>query len=413
MFTKGLFEQALGIQSPWYVASLDFNIEAQRLDVHIDFVRGSKFECTTEEETVCSTAYDTVKKKWRHLNFFQHECYLHARVPRIKTKNGIRTCKTPWEGKMNGFTLLFEALILQLCTAMPVLKVSQVVNVNDDKLWQMMKRYVDEALDNMTLEDLKKIGLDETSKAKGHDYITLFVDLISRKIVYITEGKDSQTVADFTSFLSEHGGDPEKITDVSADMSPSFIKGVSENLPNAELTFDKFHILKGINEAVDKVRKAEVKEQCILKNTKFIFLKNHDNLTPNQKVKFDEMTISKIKLKTMRALHIRENFQEIYNSETIEEFEAKLNKWYFWATHSRLEPIKKAAYTIKRHWEGVVRWFSSKINNGVLEGINSVLQATKARARGYKLAENFIAIAYLMEGDIDLNVINPHYSTLS
>ena len=413
MFTKELFEQALGIQTPWHVTSVDFDSESQRLDIYIDFVRGSKFEYTSKDETVCSTAHDTVKKTWRHLNFFQHECYLHARVPRIKTTKGIRVCNTPWEGKMNGFTLLFEALLLQLCTTMPVLKVSQMVNVNDDKLWLMIQRYIDEALDNMTLEELKQIGMDETSKAKGHDYITLFVDLVTRKIIYITEGKDSKTVADFASFLTDHNGDPLEITDVSADMSVSFTKGIKENLPNAEITYDKFHIMKVINKGVDEVRKKEVKEQCILKNTKYIFLKNNTNLTPKQKTKLEELTMSRINLKTIRALHIRENFQEIYNSDSIDEFETKLKKWYFWATHSRLQPIIDAAKTIKRHWSGVLNWFNSKINNGILEGINSIIQAAKSRARGYKLTENYKAIAFLLAGNINLNTINVHFHPLT
>lgn len=156
---------------------------------------------------------------------------------------------------MNGFTLLFEALALQLCANMPVLKVSEVVGVNDDKLWLMIRRYVTEAVDRMSLEELQQIGLDETSVAKGHDYITLFVDLIKKKIIYITTGKDSNTVKDFVLFLTLHGGSADQITDVSADMSPAFSKGVADNLPRAELTYDKFHIVKLINEAVDKVRR--------------------------------------------------------------------------------------------------------------------------------------------------------------
>jgi transposase len=414
MLTQEIFAAALNITSPWLISAINFDYENRKLDIHLDFEKGSEFEYTLEDgSTGTGKAYDTVEKTWRHLNFFQHECYLHARVPRIRREdNSIRLIKTPWEGKMKGFTLLFEALALQLCTAMPVLKASQIMSVSDDKLWDMLHRYVGEAVDQMDLSELKVMGLDETSKAKGHDYITLFVNLMTKRVVYITEGKDSGTIADFVDFLTSHGGDAEQITDVSSDMSRAFIKGIQENLPNAEITFDKFHILKIINEAVDKVRRQEAKEQETLKNTRYIFLKNNSNLSAKQRAKLEELKMSKLNLKSLRAMHIRENFQEIYHSVGMEEFEIKLKKWYFWATHSRLEPIKEAAYTIKRHWAGVLKWWESKINNGVLEGLNSVIQAAKAKARGYKLSRNLIIIAYLLAGDIDLASLNHNYEKL-
>lgn len=212
------------------------------------------------------------------------------------------------------------------------------------------------------------------------------------------------------SHLESHGGDPEKIRDVSSDMSPAFIKGVKENLPNAEITFDKFHILKIINEAVDKVRREESKEQIELKGNRYLFLKNNQNLTIKQRAKLDELKMSNLNLKAIRALHIRENFQEIYNSYSIDDFEIKLKKWYFWATHSKLTPMIIAAKTIKRHWNGVLKWWSSQINNGILEGLNSIIQAAKSKARGYRLARNFKIIAYLLVGDINLNLVNKAYT---
>ena len=411
---KNVFEQALNIQEPWFIKTIDFDYSKKRLDISIDYRKGTKFDYLSDAgEVLQGSVHDTKEKTWRHLNFFEHECYLTARVPRIrKQDNKVEIITTPWEGKMKGFTLLFEALILQLCTGMPVLTASQIVNVSDDKIWLMLRRYVDEALTYMDLEELEVLGLDETSQKKHHDYITLFVDLVKKKIIYITEGKSNKTVVDFVSHLKEHGGDPEKITDVSSDMSPAFIKGIKENLSNAEITFDKFHILKIINEAVDKVRKDEAKEQEELKGNRYLFLKNNKNLTKKQKAKLDELKISKLNLKSIRALHIRENFQEIYNSYSIDDFEVKLKKWYYWATHSRLLPIISAAKTIKKHWAGVLRWWHSKINNGILEGLNSVIQAAKSKARGYKLTQNFKTIAYLLAGDIDLVNVNNVYTNL-
>ena len=195
---------------------------------------------------------------------------------------------------------------------------------------------------------------------------------------------------------------------MSCDMSPAFIKGVRDRLPNAEITFDKFHILKIINEAVDSVRRAEAKTNPLLKGARYCFLKNSQNLTKDQKAKKE--SLSELKLKSMRALQIRETFQEIYKANTFEEFKLLLNKWYFWATHSKLKPIVKAAKTIKKHWDGILEWKKSQINNGILEGLNSIIQAAKRKARGYKF-EHFKVIALLLTGKLNLKAINPYLPT--
>ena len=207
---------ALNITNPWIVNDIKFNSEDKKLNICIDFTRGSTFsyeyiETKTEikkvtiddEETEIKNkieigretfndlkAYDTMNKTWRHLNFFEHECYIHARVPRVKLPNGkVKLIKVPWQGISNGFTLLFEALLMQMCLAMPVNKVASLVRVSDDKLWTMIDRYVAKTRVYENFENITSIGLDETSRAKGHDYITLFVDLEKRRTVFITEGK--------------------------------------------------------------------------------------------------------------------------------------------------------------------------------------------------------------------------------
>ncbi len=180
MLTQQLFEQALHIQSPWFIKDIQFEPESKRLDIHIDFHKGSLFhyECKAENISGDFKAYDTQVKQWRHLNFFEHECYLHARVPRVKIdKKHIRLIRPPWSGLSNGFTLLFEALILQLASHMPVNTVSKMIKESNDKIWAMLDRYVTNALANNDYSQLSMVGMDETSKRTGHDYITLFVDL--------------------------------------------------------------------------------------------------------------------------------------------------------------------------------------------------------------------------------------------
>ncbi len=407
---EDLFQRALGINSPWFVKSMDFNENKKRLDIEIDFKRGSTFSDIDEEVDSPKSykAYDTVKKTWRHLSFFQHECYLHARVPRIKRDDGrVRTITPPWSGVVSGFTLLFEALLIQLCRVMPIHNISQLTGVSDYKIWKVLEVYIQSAKLNEDFSDLTILGMDETSVAKGHDYITLFVDIEKRKTLHISDGKDSKTVENFTKVLEASNGDRNQITDVSCDMSPAFIKGVGEYLPKAKITFDKFHIIKIINKAVDGVRRTEAKDNPLLKGTKYIFLKNDNNLTIKQKAIKDELSLANLNLKSIRAMNIRESFQQIYKADSLDSFKQLLTKWYFWATHSKLPSIIKAAKTIKNHWEGVLAWKESQINNGILEGLNSVLQAAKRKARGYK-KPHFKIIAYLLTGKLDFSKVNSH-----
>ncbi len=398
---ENLFEQALNIQLPWKVKSVDFKETEKVINIHIDFERGSIFKCGK-----CGTdskAYDTTEKKWRHLNFFQYESYIIARVPRTDCKEcGVLLVDVPWARRSSDCTYLFDSLMMILCREMPVNRVSQIMKEDDEKLWRIIHHYTEEARKLEDYSDVKAIGVDETSKKKGHDYVTLFVDLEDKKTIFVTEGKGSETVKQFKEDFENHNGIAENIKDASIDMSPAFIKGIEETFPNAEITFDKFHIMKIINNAVDEVRRNEVKEQIILRGKKYIFLKNREELTENQKEELRKIEFMPyLNLQTIRAFHIRENFQSIYTEQTKEEFELKLHKWYFWATHSRLKPICEAAKTIKRHWSGVTRWYESRINNGILEGLNSLVQAAKAKARGYRTFKNLKVIIYMLTGKLD------------
>jgi len=412
MQTTDLFGLALGIKPPWFIREIVFDEQARRLVVNIDFEVGSVFHYEDPEEGISGDfkAYDTVEKTWRHLNFFQHECYLKCRTPRVDMGGGkVRLLSPPWSGKCNGFTLLFEALVMQLCRYMPVNAVSRLIDESDDKLWRMLKMYVEEARKNENYSNVKAIGIDETSRAKGHEYVTLFVDMNERKTIYVAEGKDAGTVKDFSSDFHEHGGDVKSIEDVSCDMSPAFISGVKEDIPNARITFDRFHVMKIINGAVDNVRRNEVYDEIVLRKSKYLFLKNRENLTADEVARLNMLeNMQGHNLKTVRALHMRENFQDIYKTSKSEpsSFEPLLKKWYTWAIHSRLKPMVQAARTIKKHWDGIVNWHKSMISNGILEGLNSLIQAAKAKARGYRTIENFITVAYLITGGLDFNRIN-------
>ena len=398
-----LFQMALGLTPPWQVSATEFDPISKRLDIRLDFPRGSTFSCP-ECEQAGLKAFDTAEKTWRHLNFFQHEAYLTARVPRTKCdKCGTHLVDVPWARSESGFTLLFEAMIMVLAKNMPVKTIASFVNEHDTRLWRVLHHYVDDAREKADHSQVKQVGMDETSRRRGHNYVSLFVDLDSPRVLFATDGKDASTVKRFKQDLIAHGGDPSSIEEMCCDMSPAFISGVEKQFPEAQLTFDKFHVMKIINDAVDQVRREEINDRPELKGTRYIWLKNQTNLKESQSDLLEQLTIKKLNLKTSRAYHIRLNYQEMY-LQPAQEAAAFLKRWYFWATHSRLEPIIKAAKTIKRHWNGVLRWFTSKINNGILEGINSLIQAAKPRARPSRTKRNLIAMIYLIAGKLDFDL---------
>jgi transposase len=401
MRDTSLMQLALGLTPPWMVARAEFDRSAQRIDIHIDFSPGSRFACPACG-AVCPV-HDTEQKSWRHLNFFQHQAHLHARVPRVRCDtHGVRQVAVPWARAGGGFTLLFEALLMELISAMPVKAVAELVGEHDTRLWRVVHHYVEQARARTDLSEVRRVAVDETASRRGHNYITLFADVDQARVAFVAEGKDAATVPAFAADLTEHGGDPEAVTEVCIDMSPAFIKGVGETLPNAAITFDKFHAVKLVNDAVDQVRREEQKKQAVLRGTRYIWLRNPENLSERQQAMLETLPIRH--LKTARAYQIRLAFQELYDQPSASAGEAFLKRWYFWATHSRLPPVIEAARTIKKHWAGILRWFDSRIANGLMEGFNSLVQAAKAKARGYRSNRNLIAMVYLITGKLDLQL---------
>jgi transposase len=398
-----LFQMALGLAAPWQVRDCRFDPAQSRLDLDLDFPKGSLFACPGCGAPV--KAYDTEDKQWRHLNFFQHTCYLNARLPRVECdKCGVHQVSVPWSRPGSGFTLLFEAFVLALARKMPVLSVAQIVGEHDTRLWRLIDHWVNEARDKRNDKDVGEVGIDETSSKRGHNYISVFVDLAKRCVLFATPGKDAATVEAFAKDLKAHGGDAERIVEVCSDMSKAFIAGVRDYLPAAAHTFDKFHLIKMVNEAVDEVRRAEqedLPEELV--HTRYLWLKNPENLTCKQMTRLMGFLESRNTLKTARAYRLKLSFQHLFNQNK-PDAEQFLKDWYYWATHSRLEPMIKVAKTLMEHKDGVLRWFQSRVSNGLLEGINSLIQAAKAKARGYRSVRNLITMVYLIAGRLDIQV---------
>jgi transposase len=408
MNSEYLFKMALGIESPWEIISVTLdNLKPEKeLNINIDFKRGSRFPDETGE--LCEV-HDTINKTWRHLNFFEHACYLHCRVPRIKTKDGkVKLVDVPWSRPGSGFTLLFEAYVMALIECeMPVNKIGQLINENSHRLWTIFNYWIKRAYNADQLKTPKKLGLDETSKKKGHDYITLAVDLDERRVVHITEGKDKNAIKSIKTYLESKGINVNKIRDASMDMSPSFISGVTEYFPKANIHFDRFHVVKLLNEAMDKVRQAERKEHDALKGHKYTFLKNRNNLSDHKQQALSELITLYPTLG--KAYRFKELFNDLWEMDSEEEATQFLVEWCNEVDKSDITPFKQFVKTIKSHWTGIINFCETEINNGILEGINSKVQLAKRRARGYRCTENFINMIYFLCGKLKFDY--PLYST--
>lgn len=450
-----LFRLALGLVPPWQVTSVKFDQEGGTLQIGLDFPRGSRFACPCEgcTESACGV-HDTEEKSWRHLDFFEHQAFLTARVPRVDClTHGVHRVAVPWARPGSGFTLLMEVAMLTFAKQMPIAPLAKMARVHDTRIWRVLEHHVTLARASMDFSGVTKVGMDETSARRGQDYVSLFMDLEARRVMFATPGRDADTVKAFADDLAAHGGKPKtQVKEVCCDMSPAFVSGVGSYLseppdeaaPNEEGTvaeqsavmasaadvaagqpgdgsgeavaetdlhspeviFDRYHVVAKINEAVDEVRRAEAKTRPELKRSRYVWLKNETNLTAKQREKLAWLTRPSMQLKTARAARWRDDFNEFYNKATAEEAEDYLRRWCYGAKRSRLDPIKEFVATVEAHWDGILAWHKHRLSNGLLEGTNSLVQAAKRRARGYRSKQKMITIIYLIAGKLPLPEIH-------
>jgi transposase len=312
----------------------------------------------------------------------------------------VRQVALPWARERSGFTLLFEALVMAMVKEMPVKAVAGLVGEYDKRIWRIVHHYVDRAVEAQDLEGVERVGIDETSSRRGHEYVSVFADLDERRGVFVVDGRDHETVQAFSLFLETHGGDPGRVKEVCQDMSEAFLKGTLAHLLKAEITFDRYHVRSHLSKAVDEVRREESKHhRDLLKNTRYMWLKRPKNLTDRQRDLLDELLAQP--LETVRAYTLSQQFDSFYELDDPDTAEEYLRRWITEVDASGLEPLQKFARMLEDHWLGVIRWHHSQVSNGLLEGLNSLIQAAKRRARGYRTNRNFITMIYLIVGKLN------------
>jgi transposase len=407
MLTKQLFEAALGIKDPWYIQGVDFEAEKHLLTIAVDFSAGSRFPhpAAPGEHPV----HDTRTKRLRHLNFFQHECFLEIRVPRVRLPDGtVRQVEPEWAGRLDGFTQMFEALIVLLCQQLPFGVVAQMVGLSWHRVHSICKHYVDEAVDELDLSALRAVSIDETSCRRGHDYVTLVVDDAERRVVFVTEGKDAKTIEAFASHLNSHEANPAQIESACIDMSPAFIRGVTDHLPNARITYDKFHVVAHASMAIDATRRQEQRTNPSLKGMRWSLLKDRLSLNHEQRRDLDALVAQYTTSRVARAWLYREQLRDILDRKQVHVVSAMLREWCTNVMRSKVEPMKEVARLIRRHFDGIVAWTQTRQTNGFIEALNGLFQAAKRKARGYTRFSTMRTVLFLIAGKLDFSKLNPN-----
>jgi transposase len=407
---EALFTSALGLQLPWVVQDVALDTAKRRIDFEIA-CKGSTLVCPS-----CSAAaqpvHDRLRRSWRHLDFFQFEAWLHCDVPRIACASCGKTTQAPvpWARPGSGFTAAFEALALALCRELPVRQAASLLRCADKQLWRRIEFYVEQARAKESHGGVHTVGIDETSLRRGQQYITVVHDLDAKRLLFATEGRDHQTVVDFAADLKAHGGDPAEVRHVCMDMSAAYAKGVALALPEAQISYDRFHVIAMANEAMDLVRRSEMRDDApavrqalgdnnrkTLKQLMWGMRRNPSGWSQPQVNAMHWLQHSG--LKSARAWRLKMALREVYAAARAhndsDQAGADLARWLSWARRCRLEPFSKLATTIKARFDAVVRGMTEHRSNAFVEAMNGLLQQAKRAARGFRTAGNFIAIAYL------------------
>jgi transposase len=353
--------------------------------------------------------HDTRIKHLRHLNFFQHECLLEVRTPRVTLPDGrVVLIEPDWVGKLAGFTQLFEALVLTMAQHMTFAAVAELVDLSWHRVHAICSRYVDLALAAADLSSVRAVAIDETSCQRGHHYLTIAADIEQRRVVFVTEGKNAATIARFAENLAPHKAALAQVRSVSIDMSPAFIKGVTDQLPNARITFDKLHVVAQTSAAVDQMRRLKQRTDPSLKGLRWTLLKGRDRLSEASRADLDGLIAQAASKRTARAWLYREHLRDILDRKQINVVTAMLQQWCTNVLRSRVEPMKDVARMIRTHFDGIAAWSQTRQTNGFIEALNGLFQAAKRKARGYTRFETMRTVLFLIAGKLDFTQINSH-----
>jgi transposase len=400
-----LYTKLLGIKRPWFIKEVTYGESPERIDVYLEHEPGMLLPCPECDRH--SSVYDHMKERqWQHLNTCHVATFIHARLPRIKCKiHGVKTIISEWAEPGSDMTMAFESHLIALEQECSIQGIFRLTSVSWDRCWGVMERAVRRGLSRKGKAIPEQIGVDEKSFTRGHRYETLVCDIKKGTIEYVADDRKQESLEEYYDRFSKE--ELRKVEAVAMDMWDPYIAATKAKVPEAErkIVFDKFHVMRLMGEAVDKVRKQEHKElaeQDIewLKGTKYLWLYSKENLPERRRHEFK--TLRKMDLKVSRAWAIKENLRNLWQYSRMGWATRFFKKWYFWATHSRLDPIIKVAKTMKRHIDNILTYLKHRITNSLSEALNGQIEKIKRMACGYRNREHYRTAIYFHCGGLDL-----------
>jgi transposase len=400
-----LYEQILGIQSPWFVERVELQLEEGEVQVHLAHRSNASWTCPACGRE-CPLHDHAPQRIWRHLDTCQYRTLLSAATPRVACpEHGVHAVRLPWAEPHSRFTLLFERLAIDWLQAASQKAVAERLGLSWDEVHGIMDRSVARGLSRREAEAIPHVGVDEKAFCKGHSYVTLVTDLDRGRVLYVAADRKRTSLDGFWATLSSE--QLASIQAVAMDMCQAYENSVREHLPQAEdkIVYDKFHVAKNLGEAVDRVRRAENKTLRAegderLVGSKYQWLRHPDNFTDQQWREFRELRTSK--LKTARAWALKEQAMVLWDYS----YEAPARKhfawWYRWATRSRLKPMVEKAKMLKSRLANILTYLKHGITNAMSESLNSKIQWIKYTARGFRNFENFVTAIYFHCGGLNL-----------
>jgi transposase len=397
-----LYARILGIEAPWSVTEVELDDAGQVVNVRVEH-RG---ELACPDCGKAAAGYDLKQRRWRHLDTCQYHTFLIAAVPRVNcAEHGVKQIRVPWAEPESRFTAMYERLVIDWLKEASVAAVARRLRLSWDKVDGIMQRAVRRGLGRRQRLTPTAIGIDETSYQKRHEYVTAVSDLDKGVVLHVGDDRTEASLEPFFAGLDER--QLKRIKAVAMDMHRPYMNVVERHVPGAggKIAFDKFHVARHLSEAVDTVRKQEHRELIAtgddqLKRTKYLWLRNPDNMSPEQWSRFRELRCST--LRTARAWALKEHAMLLWKYVSRGWARRAWQQWLSWASRCRLQPVVKAARTIREHLVGIVNAVVLGVTNALSESINGKIQKIKARACGYRNRERFKAAIMFHLGGLDL-----------
>jgi transposase len=405
MQETAFFSQILGITRPWFISKVILDKENERVDIYVEHSAGFAFPCP-ECQKLCSVYDHTKEREFRHLNVCQMATFIHVRLPRIEcSEHGVKQILSGLGDEKSTMTYEFESLVIDVQKECSTESVCRLLDVGWHTCWEVMEDAVERGQARKPHKIPERMGVDEKSFSKGHHYETLVYDVDGSTVEYVGDKRDQKSLESYYKQFSME--ERKLVKSIAMDMWDPFIAATKAYIPEADkkITFDRYHVMRLVVDAVDKVRKQEhrlLAEQGneILKGTKYLWLWNEENIPEYRRAEFDRLR--SLDLKVCRARAIKDNLRHLWEYHKEGWMKRYFTQWYFWATHSRLKPIIKAAKSLKSHLDNIVTYARHRITNALGESINSKIEKVKRLACGYRNRNHYKTAIYFHCGGLDL-----------